>query len=324
MAQIVEIPVARQLLSCDHQAGGHKSKDMGMHMCVDGQGLFYKPFQSGPRSEREMQFYASVSYTVVDVEPDGMRPHAAYPASNGAVPDCMLSSRGPKEHDVTELLAFVPKYWGRYKADGHSFIVLEDFCADLIHPCVLDCKMGFTTVYDWADEEYKSKNSVKDASTSTSSVGFRVSGMQRYCMTSKENIQADKDWCLQLNKHNIGNVFSMFASSSGGPSLTDLYCHPECGVLVQLRQFQTWCARQSSYQFYQASIIIIYDASAATVQEAKVRVKFVDFAHTFRMTEERPDENLFNAVTSLISVIEGVCSTACEGVRKASDAADVK
>ena len=88
----------------------------------------------------------------------------------------------------------------------------------------------------------------------------------------------------------------------------DLYGHPQLGALVQLRRLREWAQRQASFQFFQSSVLILYDGEATSIEAAGVRVALVDFAHTFRTLKGARDDNLLEALCALIDIVERVAA----------------
>jgi hypothetical protein len=46
---------------------------------------------------------------------------------------------------------------GTLKHNGKDLLALEDMARGYKKPCVLDCKMGFSSVYPWAEPRYIEK-----------------------------------------------------------------------------------------------------------------------------------------------------------------------
>ena len=61
---------------------------------------------------------------------------------------------------------------------------------------------------------------------------------------------------------------------------------------------------QCSYQFFQSSVLIVYEGEATRIEDANVRVAWVDFAHTFQTVGGARDENVLRALNSLLAMME--------------------
>lgn len=84
----------------------------------------------------------------------------------------------------------------------------------------------------------------------------------------------------------------------------ELYAHPEHGILHKLSGFKAWMESQCSYQFFQSSVLIVYEGEATRIEDANVRVAWVDFAHTFQTVGGARDENVLRALNSLLAMME--------------------
>jgi len=274
---------------------------------IDDEGRFYKPYTDGPRAEREIRFYHALFLTD-EMLGGGPRVHAAYPSASGEPPDGAAPEE-PAAEDLEGLRPFVPRFYGTLAHEGRNLLALEDVARQYKKPCVLDVKMGFTSVYPWAEQRYIDKFKVKDKQTTQDSCGFRISGFQVWRPAKGEWEQPERQWGRDRTKDNVGETFTLFASGEGGVSAKDLWTHPTLGALRPIRKFGEWAHKQRSFQFYQASLLVTYEGEATSIEDARVRVSYVDFAHCFRALG-KPDDNLAEAVDSLIKIIEAAVARA--------------
>jgi len=63
---------------------------------------------------------------------------------------------------------------------------------------------------------------------------------------------------------------------------SDVYDGPR-GAISQLQDLLSWFELQREFHFYSASILILYEGDAEEAENANVRVRLVDFAHTFKV-----------------------------------------
>ena len=190
--------------------------------------------------------------------------------------------------------------------EGKRYLSLEDFSHSYRHPCIIDIKMGFTTIYPWATDAYKVKNVNKDAATTQGSIGFRISGLQVWQQKDDDSgegnyFRSGRSWGKSLTKETISSAFERFTSGNG-LSYESILLDESKGAIRQLRELREWAWSQRSFQFFQSSILIIYEGDARSTDEARVQVRFIDFAHCFRSNDER-DDNLLRAIDSLIERI---------------------
>lgn len=82
---------------------------------------------------------------------------------------------------------FTPKFYGTQKKDEKSmlscrspsaYIVMEDLTSPFRKPCILDIKMGTSSVGEDATPEKKESMRKKDESTTTVTLGIRICGFR--------------------------------------------------------------------------------------------------------------------------------------------------
>jgi hypothetical protein len=68
--------------------------------------------------------------------------------------------------------------------------------------------------------------------------------------------------------------------SAGWLRLPDLLLGPGM-LLEQLQQLAELAAGQDCWHMFSASLLVVYEGSARTAQEARLATRLIDFAHTF-------------------------------------------
>mmetsp|Transcript_33756 Transcript_33756/g.100509 ORF Transcript_33756/g.100509 Transcript_33756/m.100509 type:complete len:303 (-) Transcript_33756:199-1107(-) len=296
----IEFTPITGLTPCYNQVGGHMSKDQTPESYVDAEGRFYKPFPDDVKALRELAFYRAI---YEEPKPGQPRLHAAYPQPDESTD--VPPVREPDLADVEGVKQFLPGFYGTKEFEGVKVIAMEDLCKKYTKPCIIDCKMGFTTVYDWASEKYRSRNGLKDMETTQHSCGFRISGLQVFRPGEEQPFKPSRQWGKTLTQETMPSAFEVFASSA--VPAKDIYSNEKHGLLPQLRKLKSWFHRQTSFQFYQASVLLMYEGNAACVEDAKAAVHVVDFAYTFQSLGVK-DENWIKSLESLIGILESVAS----------------
>lgn len=120
-------------------------KDQTPESYVDAEGRFYKPFPDDAKALRELLFYRAVYEEPAPGQP---RYHATYPQADDVTEEPPM--REPVAADVAGVRQFLPDFYGTKEFEGIKLIAMEDLCKKYAKPCIMDCKMGFTTVYAWA------------------------------------------------------------------------------------------------------------------------------------------------------------------------------
>ncbi|KAL4431979.1 hypothetical protein ABPG77_000246 [Micractinium sp. CCAP 211/92] len=185
------------------------------------------------------------------------------------------------------LLRVIPKYYGTAPhADGRTLLELEDLASAYRHPCIIDIKIGFRTWYPEADPAYIQRCRKKDASTTQAALGFKICGMQVFRHGAGGYWRASKRWCKTLPAELVDKALHSFAHNDHGLRPSDVYGGPG-GAIAQLEALESWFAVQRDFRFYSSSVLVLYEGGAASPEGAKVRVRLVDFAHTFFQGEPR-------------------------------------
>mmetsp|Transcript_12263 Transcript_12263/g.38846 ORF Transcript_12263/g.38846 Transcript_12263/m.38846 type:complete len:197 (+) Transcript_12263:906-1496(+) len=127
--------------------------------------------------------------------------------------------------------------------------------------------------------------------------------MQVYDHRHKGYWRAGKPWCKKLGAQSVPSVLARFGSS-GGVVPAHVFGGKH-GLITALEDMVAWFEEQREYVFYSSSILVLYEGAARTPEELRVRVKLVDFAHTFARESTR-DSNFIGGLNALVGVLEGV------------------
>lgn len=187
------------------------------------------------------------------------------------------------------LLKVIPKFYGVVSCpDGSVMVELEDVARMYDRPAVMDVKIGMQTWYENAAPDYIAKCKEKDASTTQSTLGFKICGMQVYRNSLQGFWRASKQWCKTLTECSVDNALESFVHNESGLRPIDVYGGPG-GVIHQLEQLEEWFQLQNEFSFFSSSILVLYEGLAGEKGEhdgdlhhaPNVTVRLVDFAHTF-------------------------------------------
>ncbi|GMI75680.1 INOSITOL POLYPHOSPHATE KINASE 2 BETA, inositol polyphosphate kinase 2 beta [Hibiscus trionum] len=281
----------------EHQVAGHQAIDGNLGPLIDDSGRFYKPLQDGERGTKELGFYHSLSSV-----------------SDTRVPD--------------HIRRFFPGFYGSQvleASDGSGLrphLVLQDLVSNHINPCILDVKMGSRTWYPEASDDYIQRCLEKDRTTTTVSLGFRISGLQIY--ENKESgfwKPARKD-VLSFTADDVRLVLGKFVSSNSNANAKPDCCFAHsvyggpAGVLEQLLELKTWFEDQTIYHFHSSSLLILFDKESLLKGRTRfAEVKLIDFAHV----EEGKgviDHNFLGGLCSFINFISQLLSDLKESTMK--------
>ncbi|KAJ4824266.1 Inositol polyphosphate multikinase alpha [Turnera subulata] len=267
----------------EHQVAGHQAHNGQLGPLIDDSGRFYKPLQDGKRGSKELAFYESFS-------------------SNPQIPD--------------HIRRYFPAFYGTQlveASDGsglRSHLVLEDLVSKLIHPSIMDIKIGSRTWYPQASEDYIQRCLKKDRETSSLSLGFRVSGLQVYAGKEAEFWKPDRKLAQKLGADEVRLVLRKFVSSnpSADPdsnpdgSFTSSVYGGSGGILAQLMELKAWFEDQTTYHFNSCSVLLVYEKEKVLKGDSGVEVKLIDFAHVLEGGGVI-DHNFLGGLCSLINFI---------------------
>mmetsp|Transcript_7397 Transcript_7397/g.18991 ORF Transcript_7397/g.18991 Transcript_7397/m.18991 type:complete len:101 (-) Transcript_7397:155-457(-) len=95
--------------------------------------------------------------------------------------------------------------------------------------------------------------------------------------------------------------FKAFPSNGSAVSAADIY-----GVAIKaLEPIEQWFATQEDYCFYGCSVLLTYEGTAKTAEDAKVSVRLIDFAHSFD-GQGKKDENFLGGLRNVMKMMREV------------------
>lgn len=191
---------------------------------------------------------------------------------------------------------------------SQKYILLENVTAKFNHPCILDLKMGKRQYAD-IDSDKKRLSKIQKCESSTSStLGVRLCGMQVYQIDSGRYIFTDKYCGRTLSVDGFRSSLKEFFNN-GRTKRFDIL--PEI-----IERLQTLCETINSlikYRFYSGSLLIVYDGLPQT---NLIDVRMIDFAHSIdgSSSDESsastnlsgPDKNYLFGLERLIDVFREI------------------
>ena len=232
----------------------------------------------------------------------------------------LVQSEPDKFAGVSE---FFPAFYGVEQlqtSNGNTweYIVLENLTSGVVHPSVIDLKMGTRGYGDDASLMKIAQQMVLVAATTSSSLGFRLCGMRVWQINDGTYKVLDKQYGAScVVKENMINALITFLDN--GNLIRDEFV-PE--YLDALRKIEAWFEKQDACRFYSASILLIYEGDMpsrmpsspillpppAVTEERETaglwKVRIVDFAHTHPSEQGRLDESFLTGVRGLIQFLE--------------------
>lgn len=198
-----------------------------------------------------------------------------------------------------------------------EFILLENLTARYTFPCILDLKMGTRQHADDASEEKRKSHEARVASTTSSTLGLRVSGMQVYQQNLGYYKCHNRYFGRSLNVDGFRQTLYHF--------LHDGICFRSdvlAPLLERLQALYKTIEQLEGFRFYTSSLLILYEGQVSddnsndkcNAAEWKlhrrasspfVDVRMIDFAHTvYSLKNVGPDDGYLFGLRSLMDQLQ--------------------
>ncbi len=91
-----------------------------------------------------------------------------------------------------------------------DYIVLADLTAGFKKPCILDVKLGTSSVGEDASPEKKASMEAKDKGTTTHSLGMRLTAMKVYQTSQDDYVSFGKAWGKKVTPETMMDSLSQY------------------------------------------------------------------------------------------------------------------
>ena len=204
------------------------------------------------------------------------------------------------------LREYVPQFFGTVSLNLQQkgellHLVLSDVTLPYKRPSIMDVKVGHQTWYDGAAPEYIEKCKMKDNASTSSTLGFKVCGLQLYNGQENDFWRPGKQWSKHLDVEQVRKVVAMFC----GYGSSSMICIERQAALLnsiiaEVQAIRQWFENQKSFHFYSASLLVLYEGidrdEHGRLLEPNVKIYLVDFAHTFRPKCKEYDQNFIEGL----------------------------
>lgn len=211
-----------------------------------------------------------------------------------------------------------------YWSEGRSqkFLMLENLVAPYRFPCVMDLKMGTSHRSPDASEAKKRMLEERWMSTTSSSLGFRMCGIQVYKNDSKSYVSHDKYYGRGLDKSGVNNEILNFFHD--GVSLRkDVIA----SIVTKLRQMLAVLETQGAFKLFSCSLLILYEGDSnitndsrdvpmapsfdTNVHSSSSDVRLIDFANAIEISSCSKEDLASKAgirfgIQSLVNLLEEI------------------
>lgn len=196
-----------------------------------------------------------------------------------------------------DIQRFAPKFFGTETKLGKTYVIMEDLTHLFKKPCVIDIKIGTSSAGEDASVEKRAMMEARDKSSTTATLGMRISGFRVYHSTKGEYIVKDKEWSKTVTEETMEDALSFFFSD--GKSLRKSIIQ---NILTKLHPIKEWMESQRQFRFYSSSVLILYDGDEA-INNSNTEIRLIDFAHVHPITDGGRDEGYIIGITNLIKYL---------------------
>lgn len=299
-----------------HQVGGHTcvlqvTQNVICKPYQENEALFYRKLPEGLQGF--VPFYRGLINITCDNSNNCIKFHGEVPKglvrsirdTFGDVPDTVsLIDNGIPESDCKQSLGgwsdqCVRRQIDRYGywSEGRSqkFIMLENLVAPYRFPCVMDLKMGTSHRSPDASEAKKRLLEERWMSSTSSSLGFRMCGIQVYKNDSKSYVSHDKYFGRGLDKNGVKSEMLNFFHD-GVTLRKDVIA----SIVTKLHQMLDVLETQGAFKLFSCSLLILYEGDSniesesrdvpsvpsfdTNVQPSNSDVRLIDFANAIEVS----------------------------------------
>eukprot|EP01080_Neovahlkampfia_damariscottae_P002638 gene2638-3835_t len=210
--------------------------------------------------------------------------------------------------DIIPLKESMVEYYGRTYIDYTDredigqivhYLMIDDLTYNMNKPCIIDLKMGTREYSDHDSKKKQIQKVILSSVTSSNILGFRICGMKVWNLKEKQYGTQSKKKALLLNTQQVEESLITFIDN-GKMIRYNIYKI----AIEKLNKIKEWFEKQTKYQFYASSILIIYDGDNDS--NDNVIIKMIDFAHTQKSKNEKDESYLIglnNLITRLLDIL---------------------
>ena len=199
------------------------------------------------------------------------------------------------------LAPFVPAFFGTRCIRGRTCVVLEDVTHGMRAPCIVDIKIGTSTVAPDAGWEKRLSHLRKDRATTTRPLGLRLIGAQTVGAAGGAPFERrGKPWGKALRPEEVAAALrSCF--SVGGVLRAAAVAH----FVGRLQRLLHGLETAPSRQLLGSSILCVYDGAEDGAASPPPALRVIDFAHAYPLRATR-DHGYCYGLRHLIRLLRGL------------------
>jgi len=124
--------------------------------------------------------------------------------------------------------------------------------------------------------------------------------MKYWSYTNGRYVSMGKKECRRLKVNNLSYIFNNFLKLNYTDKIVD-------EVLEQLDKMYSTLEHNHEFRMYGGSLLIVYDSMYNSENMPnKVKLKLIDFAHTYKLEDKEQDDGFLYGLHSLKQVIKNI------------------
>jgi hypothetical protein len=193
---------------------------------------------------------------------------------------------------MAEWRAVLPEYFGATHSHDHQLLItLQDLTFHFRRACVLDLKIGRSSVAEDADDAKRADMHAKDITTTSHSLGLRICGMHVFDPRLGEHVARRKSWGKRLTddtfRAGLHAYFNVAIDDNVALQPNTRICAVLRRFVARLDQIAALMRSQTQFRFYSSSLLFVYEGdnnknnSTDETADDPVSLSMIDMAHVF-------------------------------------------
>ena len=311
-----------------HQVGGHKcvlqvTENLICKPCEESERIFYnnvpailQPYVPGYRGEVSVYCKENGGHKTL---------HAK--VSKSILRSCRTYADGNCEIEEGNWgktrLNYCIKNESLWKNNSpEKFIMFDNLIANFERPCALDIKLCRYYHGMCSDPSKKLVLEQKCNNSTSSTLGFRIGGMQIYQHETRKMLQFNKHYGMSINDHQVIELLKIFFGRRSGTSIRD--------ISNTIKNIHNAVLNQKDFIFLSVSLLFFYDiqetqhsvplfqpeadldAKGQNPAKAGCKVRLIDFEKVIPVSDEEEHlipqhlkENINFGITNLSNILDG-------------------
>lgn len=187
---------------------------------------------------------------------------------------------------MAEWRAVLPEYFGATHSHDHQLLIaLQDLTFHYRRACVLDLKIGRSSVAEDADDAKRADMHAKDVNTTSHSLGLRICGMHVFDPRIGQHVARHKAWGKRLTDDTFRAGLHAYFNAAIDENVALQPNNRICAVLrrfvARLDQIAALMQAQTQFRFYSSSLLFVYEGDKNSTDDDPVSLTMIDMAHVF-------------------------------------------